>query len=135
MTGLGLGDGRQKLFFLPEAHTDFIFSIIGEELGLLGVTLVVGLFAVFVWRGIRAALNASEPFGAYLALGLTMLIGFQAVVNMAVAMGLLPTKGLALPFVSYGGSSLVVSLASLGVLLSISQSRGGFLRPQTGGAR
>jgi len=101
---------------------------------LVGVLLVVALFAIFVWRGIRAALNATEPFGAYLALGLTTLIGFQAVVNMAVAMGMVPTKGLALPFLSYGGSSLLVSLASVGVLLSISQSRGGFLRPQ-GGAR
>ncbi|MGI5862017.1 MAG: putative lipid II flippase FtsW [Myxococcales bacterium] len=133
--GLGLGDGRQKLFFLPEAHTDFIFSIIGEELGLIGVVGVIALYAVVVWRGIRAALNATEAFGTYLALGITVLIGFQAVVNMAVAMGMLPTKGLTLPFVSYGGTSLVVSLAAAGVLLSISQSRGGFLRPQMGGAR
>jgi cell division protein FtsW len=133
--GLGLGDGRQKLFFLPEAHTDFIFSIIGEELGLLGVLGVIALYGVVVWRGVRAALNATEAFGSYLALGITVLIGFQAVVNMAVAMGMLPTKGLTLPFVSYGGTSLVMSLAATGVLLSISQSRGGFLRPQTGGAR
>jgi len=133
--GLGLGDGRQKLFFLPEAHTDFIFSIIGEELGLIGVTLVIALYAIVVWRGFRAAFNASEPFGAYLALGLTTLIGVQATVNMAVAMGMLPTKGLTLPFVSYGGSSLVVCLAATGLLLSIGQGRGGFLRPQTGGAR
>jgi cell division protein FtsW len=135
LTGLGLGDGRQKLFFLPEAHTDFIFSIIGEELGLLGVALVVALYALLVWRGFRAAFNASEPFGAYLALGLTTLLGVQATVNMAVAMGMLPTKGLTLPFVSYGGSSLVVCLAATGLLLSIGQGRGGFLRPQTGGAR
>jgi cell division protein FtsW len=133
--GLGLGDGRQKLFFLPEAHTDFIFSIIGEELGLLGVLLVLGLFAVVLWRGIRATLNATEAFGAYLGLGLTVLLSAQAVVNMAVAMGMLPTKGLTLPFISYGGTSLCVCLASAGVLLSISQSRGGFLRPTTGGAR
>jgi cell division protein FtsW len=135
VTGLGLGDGRQKLFFLPEAHTDFIFSIIGEEMGLIGVALVVLLYAVVVWRGFRAAFNATEPFGAYLALGLTTFIGVQAVVNMAVAMGMVPTKGLTLPFVSYGGSSLVVCLAALGLLLSIGQGRGGFLRPQTGGAR
>jgi len=134
-TGLGLGDGRQKLFFLPEAHTDFIFSILGEELGLLGVVAVFSLYAVVIWRGLRAALNATEAFGAYLALGLTVLIGFQAVVNMAVAMGLLPTKGLTLPFMSYGGTSLVVCLAATGVLLSVSQCRGGFLRPQTGGGR
>lgn len=132
--GLGLGDGRQKLFFLPEAHTDFIFSIIGEELGLVGVVLVLGLYGLLLWRGVRAALNATEAFGAYLALGITMLLSAQAAVNMAVAMGLLPTKGLTLPFISYGGTSLVISLAAAGVLLSIGQSRGGFLRP-TGGVR
>jgi len=119
LTGLGLGDGRQKLFFLPEAHTDFIFAIIGEELGLLGVSLVIGLFAIVLWRGIRAALHATEPFGTYLALGITALIAFQAVVNMGVAMGLLPTKGLTLPFVSYGGTSLIVMMAAAGILLSI----------------
>ncbi|MFN7132953.1 MAG: putative peptidoglycan glycosyltransferase FtsW, partial [Myxococcales bacterium] len=135
VTGLGLGESKQKLFFLPEAHTDFIFSIIGEELGLVGVAIVLTLYAVLIWRGIRTSLNATEPFGAYLALGITILFGFQAAVNMAVAMGLAPTKGLTLPFISYGGTSLVVCLAASGVLLSISQSRGGFLRPQTGGAR
>lgn len=135
ITGLGLGESRQKLFFLPEAHTDFIFSIIGEELGLLGVCAVIALYGLLIWRGIRASLNATEPFGAYLALGITILFGFQSTLNMAVAMGMAPTKGLTLPFVSYGGSSLVVCLAAAGVLLSISQSRGGFLRPQTGGAR
>jgi cell division protein FtsW len=135
VTGLGLGDGRQKLFYLPEAHTDFIFSIIGEELGLVGVGAVILLYAVVIWRGMRTSLNATEPFGAYLALGLTSMLGFQAVVNMAVAMGLLPTKGLTLPFISYGGTSMVICLAATGVLLSISQGRGGFLRPQMGGAR
>ncbi len=120
--GLGLGDGRQKLFFLPEAHTDFIFSIIGEELGLAGVLLVVGLYAIILWRGTKAALHASEPFGCYLALGITALIGFQAVVNMSVAMGLLPTKGLTLPFVSYGGSSLIALMGGVGLLLSVSAS-------------
>ncbi|MGC4122881.1 MAG: putative lipid II flippase FtsW [Myxococcales bacterium] len=135
VTGLGLGDGRQKLFFLPEAHTDFIFSIIGEELGLLGVIAVLALYGVVVWRGFRAAFNASEPFGAYLALGLTTLVGVQAVVNMMVAMGMLPTKGLTLPFISYGGSSMVMCLAATGLLLSVGQSSGGFLRPQTGGSR
>jgi cell division protein FtsW len=117
--GLGLGDGRQKLFFLPEAHTDFIFSIIGEELGFLGVTLVVGLFGIVIWRGIRASLAAPEPFGTYLGLGVTSLFGFHAVVNMCVAMGLLPTKGLTLPFISYGGTSLVVMMGAAGILLSI----------------
>lgn len=128
--GLGLGDGRQKLFFLPEAHTDFIFSIIGEELGLLGSIAVISLYAIIIWRGLRAAFNAPEAFGAYLALGLTALIGFGACVNLGVAMGALPTKGLTLPFVSYGGTSLVLSLFAAGMLLSVSQSRGGFLRPQ-----
>ena len=120
--GLGLGDSRQKLFFLPEAHTDFIFSIIGEELGLIGVVAVVLLFSVVVWRGIRASLRANEQFGTYLGLGITALIAFQAVVNMSVAMGLLPTKGLTLPFISYGGSSMVIMMTAVGVLLSISAS-------------
>ena len=119
-TGLGLGDGRQKLFFLPEAHTDFIFSIIGEELGLVGVGVVVTLYAVIIWRGLRAALKASETFGTYLGLGLTSLVAFQAIVNMCVTMGLVPTKGLTLPFISYGGSSLIILMATSGVLLSIS---------------
>ncbi len=121
-TGLGLGDGRQKLFFLPEAHTDFIFAIIGEELGLLGVALLVGLYAVLIWRGIRASLRASEPFGTSLGLGITSLIAFQAIVNMCVAMGVVPTKGLTLPFISYGGCSLIVLMAASGLLLSISAS-------------
>src|ERR1700687_3554373 len=95
--GLGLGDGRQKLFFLPEAHTDFVFSIIGEELGLVGVGAVMGLYGVIVWRGLRASLNAGETFGSYLGFGITGLFGFQAVVNIFVAMGLAPTKSLTLP--------------------------------------
>ena len=122
MTGLGLGDGWQKLFFLPEAHTDFIFSIIGEELGLIGVGLLILLYAVIVWRGLKAALAAPEPFGTYLGLGITSLIAFQAVVNMSVAMGLVPTKGLTLPFISYGGSSLIVLMGAAGLLLSISSA-------------
>jgi cell division protein FtsW len=120
--GLGLGDGRQKLFFLPEAHTDFIFAIIGEELGLLGVTALIAFYGLILWRGIRASLRASEPYGTYLGLGLTGLIAFQASVNMGVAMGLLPTKGLTLPFVSYGGSSLIVLMGAAGLLLSVSES-------------
>jgi len=122
MTGLGLGDGRQKLFFLPEAHTDFIFSIIGEELGLVGVGLLIALYGVIIWRGLKTALAAPEPFGTYLALGITSLIAFQAVVNMSVAMGLVPTKGLTLPFISYGGSSLIVLMGAAGLLLSISSA-------------
>jgi cell division protein FtsW len=119
-TGLGLGDGRQKLFFLPEAHTDFIFAIIGEELGLVGVAFLVTLYALVIWRGVRAALHATEEFGTYLALGLTSLIGFQAAVNMGMAMGMLPTKGLVLPFISYGGCSLIILMGAAGVLLSVS---------------
>lgn len=130
VTGQGLGAGKQKLFYLPEAHTDFIVAVIGEELGFLGVLLVLGLFAVIVWRGVRAAYDAQDAFGAYLALGITALLGLQALVNLLVAMGLLPTKGLTLPFVSYGGTSLVLSLTAAGVLLAISGGRGGFLRPQ-----
>jgi cell division protein FtsW len=120
VTGLGLGDGRQKLFFLPEAHTDFIFSILGEETGLVGVGLLVTLYGVVLWRGVRASLAAGETFGTYLGLGITSIIAFQATVNMCVAMGLLPTKGLTLPFVSYGGTSLVVLMGAAGVLLSLS---------------
>ena len=126
--GQGLGQGKGKLFYLPAAHTDFIAAVIAEEAGLLGVLLLVGLFAVVVWRGVRAALNASDPFGCYAALGITALVGGQALVNLAVVFGLLPTKGLTLPFVSYGGSSLMTLLAGAGVLLSVSGDRGGFLR-------
>ncbi|MCY1043446.1 putative lipid II flippase FtsW [Corallococcus sp. bb12-1] len=134
ITGLGLGDGRQKLFFLPEAHTDFIFSILGEELGLIGVGLLVSLYAIVLWRGIRASLAAGETFGTYLGLGISSIIAFQATVNMCVAMGLLPTKGLTLPFVSYGGTSLVVLMGSAGVLLSLSANTQGATRPIRAGS-
>jgi cell division protein FtsW len=120
VTGLGLGDGRQKLFFLPEAHTDFILSIVGEETGLLGVLFVIVTFGVLVWRGLRTALRARDMFGAYLAFGITMMFGLQALVNIGVVLGSLPTKGLPLPFISYGGTSLIMSLASAGVLANIS---------------
>ncbi len=132
ITGLGLGDGRQKLGFVPELHTDFIFSIIGEELGLIGITVLLTLFGIVIWRGIRASLHASEPFGTYLGLGVTALFAFQAIVNMCVATGMLPTKGLTLPFISYGGSSLVVMMGAAGVLLSVSamaEARTGASRP------
>jgi cell division protein FtsW len=125
ITGMGLGEGRQKLFFLPEPHTDFIFSVIGEELGLLGAVLVLILFAVFAWRGLTIARHAADPFGRYLALGLTLMVVFQALVNMGVAVGVLPNKGLPLPFVSYGGSSLLVNLLAVGVLVNISRARPG----------
>jgi cell division protein FtsW len=126
--GQGLGGGRSKLFYLPEAHTDFIAAVIAEEAGLIGLALLIGLYAIFVWRGLRAAFNASDAFGCYLALGFTTLVGVQALVNLGVVTVLLPTKGLTLPFVSYGGSSLLTLLAGSGLLLSVSASRGGFLR-------
>jgi cell division protein FtsW len=126
--GQGLGEGKGKLFYLPAAHTDFIAAVIAEEAGLLGMLLLLALYAIVVWRGLRASLNASEPFGCYAALGLTTLVACQALVNLAVVLGLVPTKGLTLPFVSYGGSSLMTLLAASGVLLSVSGDRGGFLR-------
>jgi cell division protein FtsW len=118
--GLGLGAGRQKLFFLPEAHTDFILAIIAEELGFVGVVAVALAFATLVWRGILAGMRARDLFGSYLAFGLTSLFGLQALVNMGVVLGLLPTKGLPLPFISYGGTSLVISLFMAGVIANIS---------------
>ncbi|MFO7766904.1 MAG: putative lipid II flippase FtsW [Pelovirga sp.] len=118
--GEGLGVGQQKLFYLPEAHTDFIFSVIGEELGMIGVLVVAALFLLLVLSGIRIALQCEEPFGRNLAFGLSLLLGLEAFVNMAVCMGLLPTKGLTLPFISYGGTSLLTSLLAVGILLNIS---------------
>lgn len=120
LTGVGLGEGKQKLFYLPEAHTDFIFSVIGEELGLLGVLAVVTLFTFFVFRGFMITLRSRDLFGLYLSFGITALIGLQAFVNMAVVMGLFPTKGLVLPFLSYGGTALLVDLVAVGILLNIS---------------
>ena len=123
LTGVGLGAGRQKLFFLPEAHNDFIGAIIGEELGLIGVSMVVLAFVVIGIRGIRAALRAPDAYGAYLAVGITVFLTAQAFTNLAVGMGLLPTKGLVLPFISYGGSSLLVNCAAMGLLLNVSRPR------------
>jgi len=123
--GLGLGEGRQKLFYLPEPHTDFIFSVVGEELGFIGATAVVVLFAVLVWRGFRIAQRCREPFRRYLAFGVTLGIAVQALINMGVVMGMLPTKGLALPFVSMGGSSLVMNLMMVGILLNLSRTQQG----------
>jgi cell division protein FtsW len=120
-TGAGLGDGRQKLLFLPEAHTDFISAIIGEELGFVGIVLLCAAFAWVVFRGLRAAWRAQDEYAGYLAAGMTLFIGLQAFTNLAVAMGLLPTKGLALPFVSYGGSSLLVNAAAAGIILNTSR--------------
>jgi cell division protein FtsW len=118
--GQGLGQSRQKLFFLPEAHTDFILAIIGEEMGLIGVFALIAAFAVLVWRGFQASLRARDLFGSYLAFGITSLFALQALANMSVVLGLLPTKGLALPFISYGGTSLLVSLFMAGVVANIS---------------
>jgi cell division protein FtsW len=121
LLGQGVGGSRQKLFYLPESHTDFIFAVIGEELGFIGAAVFVALFAVLIWRGLRIGLRAPEPFGAYLALGITLLIATQTLVNLGVVTGLLPTKGLPLPFISFGGSALLVTMLSTGVLLNISQ--------------
>ena len=118
--GLGLGEGRQKLFFLPAPHTDFIFSVIGEELGLVGAMVVVLLFFILTLRGIQIGLSLEDRFGAYLALGITLMISLQAVINMGVVLGLLPTKGLTLPFISYGGTSLIANLAGVGMLIQLS---------------
>lgn len=119
--GRGLGEGRQKLLFLPERHSDFIYAVIGEELGLIGALLVVALFLIILWRGVRIALASGDPFSRLLALGITLLICFQGLINMLVVTGLLPTKGIALPLMSYGGSSLVITMMALGVLLNISK--------------
>jgi len=119
--GQGLGQGRQKLFFLPEAHTDFIGSIIGEELGFVGIVLLVCAFALVIIRGFRAAFRAENEHASLLAVGLTTFIGTSAFANLAVAMGLLPTKGLVLPFISYGGSSLLVCAGAMGIVLSVSR--------------
>jgi cell division protein FtsW len=121
--GVGLGEGKQKLFFLPEAHTDFVLALVGEELGLVGTGVIILLFALFVLRGFQIAARARMPFGRYLGMGITLLIGIQALVNACVVTGLMPTKGLTLPFVSYGGSSLVISLLGVGILLNISRDR------------
>ena len=119
--GRGLMEGVQKLFYLPEAHTDFIYAVVGEEFGLIGTTLVLLCFIVIGWRGARTAMRAPDRFGTLLAVGLTMMVAMQAFVNMSVVLGLLPTKGIPLPFVSNGGSSLMVNLIAVGVLLNVSQ--------------
>ena len=119
--GQGIMAGVQKLFYLPEPHTDFIYAVIAEELGLVGATAILVSFGVIAWRGIRIAIRAEEGFGAFVALGLTTMIALQALVNMSVVLGLLPTKGLPLPLVSAGGSSLLISLLGMGILLNISQ--------------
>jgi cell division protein FtsW len=121
VTGRGLMAGVQKMHYLPEPHTDFIFAVVGEELGLVGTTAVLLVFLVILWRGLSISLRAPDRFGSLLALGITAIIGLQALVNMSVVLGLMPTKGIPLPFVSSGGSSLLISLMAMGVLLNISQ--------------
>ncbi len=120
-SGVGLMEGRQKLFYLPYPFSDFIYAVIGEELGLLGTAAVVLAFVVFLWRGLRAAWLAPDPFGAYLASGLTLAIVLQAFINLSVVLGLLPTKGIPLPFLSAGGSSLLFTLVAVGLILNVSQ--------------
>jgi cell division protein FtsW len=121
VTGRGLMNGLQKLFYLPEPHNDFIFSVIAEELGLIGSTVVVACFCVITWRGLRTAMRAPDRFGAFIAIGLTTMIAFQAFFNISVVLGLLPTKGIPLPFVSAGGSSLLINMIGMAVLLNVSQ--------------
>ncbi|MBN2371243.1 MAG: putative lipid II flippase FtsW [Vicinamibacteria bacterium] len=121
VTGVGLTDGRQKLFYLPYAWSDFIYAVIGEELGLVGALLTVGAFLLFLWRGLRTAFRAPDRFGMFLAGGLTLSIVLQAFINISIVLGLLPPKGIPLPFVSAGGSSLVLSMAAVGVVLNVSQ--------------
>lgn len=119
--GRGLMAGVQKLFYLPEPHNDFIYAVISEELGLVGATVVLACFCVITWRGLRTAMRAPDRFGSFLALGLTTMVAFQAFFNVSVVLGLLPTKGIPLPFVSYGGSSLLINLLGMGILLNVSQ--------------
>ena len=124
-TGVGLMESKQKLFYLPEAHTDFIYGVICEELGFIGAAVVIALFAVYGWRGMRAAFNAPDGFGRMLALGVTAMVLFQSLINFAVVLGMMPTKGIPLPFVSYGGSSLLVMLLATGVLLNVAHQGSG----------
>jgi cell division protein FtsW len=121
--GTGIGKGFQKLFYLPEPHTDFIFAIIGEEFGLVGVLIIIGLYGLILVKGIQIARNAPDTFGSLMAFGLTSAMGLQVCINMGVALGLLPTKGLTLPFLSYGGTSLLLNMASIGILMNISAAR------------
>ncbi len=124
LNGVGLMESRQKLFYLPEAHTDFIFAVLCEELGFIGGAIVLALFAVYAWRGLEACFRAPDSFGRYLALGITVMVASQALINLGVVLGMMPTKGIPLPFMSYGGSSLFVMLLGTGVLLNISQQTG-----------
>ena len=119
--GRGLMGGVQKLFYLPEPHNDFIYAVISEELGLIGATIILACFCVITWRGLRTAMRAPDRFGAFLAIGLTTMVAFQAFFNISVVLGIVPPKGIPLPFVSYGGSSLLINLVGMGMLLNVSQ--------------
>jgi len=121
ITGVGLMEGKQKLFYLPEPHTDFIFAVTAEELGLVGALMIVVLFSIFLWRGIRTALRTTDMFGRFLAVGITSMVVLQAFINISVVLGMMPTKGIPLPFISYGGSSLFITLACVGVLLNVTK--------------
>src|SRR6476660_2006077 len=121
VTGLGLMEGKQKLFYLPEPHTDFIFAVTAEELGLVGALIVVTLFAILLWRGMRASICTQDMFGRFLVVGITSMVVVQAFINISVVLGLMPTKGIPLPFISYGGSSLFITLGCIGVLLNITK--------------
>jgi cell division protein FtsW len=121
ISGLGLGEGRKKFDYLPNAHTDSIFAVVGEEIGFLGTTLVLGLFVVFIWRGLTVALAAPDPMGRGLAAGATLLIGWQALLNMAVVSHVVPNTGVPLPLLSYGGSAMVTTLTAIGIILSVSR--------------
>ena len=123
--GLGFAQGKQKMLFLPFAHSDFIFAVVGEELGLVGALAVIAVFALFLWRGVRTALLAPDRFGMLLSLGIVTSIVAQALFNISVVLSLVPTKGIPLPFISYGGSSLVPTLAAVGILLNVSQHASG----------
>jgi len=125
--GLGFAQGKQKMLFLPFAHSDFIFSVVGEELGLVGTLAVIAVFALFLWRGVRTALLAPDRFGMLLSLGIVTSIVAQALFNISVVLSLVPTKGIPLPFISYGGSSLVPTLGAVGILLNVSQHASGSL--------
>lgn len=121
ITGLGLGQSRQKTLYMPEPHNDFIFSIIGEELGLIGCLLIISLFIIFIWRGVRIAIKAKDTYGKLLAMGITSIIAVQAIINIAVVTGSMPVTGVPMPFISYGGTSLVINLTAMGILLNISR--------------
>lgn len=121
ITGLGLGQSRQKTLYMPEPHNDFIFSIIGEELGLIGCLIIISLFIIFIWRGVRIAIKAKDTYGKLLAMGITSIIAVQAIINIAVVTGSMPVTGVPMPFISYGGTSLVINLTAMGILLNISR--------------